>query len=208
MTYRGLIVLGCGGHARSVADIALDFGVPELLFVDADAHDGESIAGFAVLRRWPESIGSDWAAIPASGAANARRAAVDAIRQRGLVVATLVSRRAYIGHAATVGPGTLVAHGAHVGPFARIGEGVILNTSSLVDHESVVGDYTHVAVHATIAGRCYVGCDAMIGAGAVVIDNVRVADGVTIGAGAVVVQDVPAAGVYVGVPARSIRTAR
>jgi UDP-N-acetylbacillosamine N-acetyltransferase len=207
MSYRGLIVLGCGGHARSVADIALDAGVESLLFVDASAGDDESIAGFPVARAWPQSIGEGWAAMPASGAAQSRRAAVDAIRERGVTLATLISRRAYVGRSAIVGPGTLVAHGAHVGPFARIGEGVILNTSSLVDHESVVGDYTHVAVHATIAGRCRVGSDAMIGAGAVLIDNVAIGDGVTIGAGGVVVADLSARGVYVGVPVRALSSA-
>ena len=31
---RGLVVLGFGGHARSVADIALTPGIEELIFVD------------------------------------------------------------------------------------------------------------------------------------------------------------------------------
>ncbi len=202
MTFRGLLLLGCGGHARSVADIALDLGIPDLLFVDANARDGEVIAGFRAVREWPTTIGGGWAAFPAVGSASGRKAVVETIRQRGARLATLVSRRAYVGHAATVGEGTLVAHGAHVGPFVRIGVGAIINTGALIDHESVVGDYTHIAVNATIAGRCRIGARALVGAGAVLIDDVSIADDVTIGAGAVVVEDAAISGVYVGVPAR------
>jgi sugar O-acyltransferase (sialic acid O-acetyltransferase NeuD family) len=205
VTYRGLLLLGCGGHARSIADIALDCGIAELVFVDARARDDELIAGFRVVREWPGAIGEGWAAFPAVGTSGGRKEAVDTIRRRGMTLATLVSRRAYIGHGAVVGAGTLVAHGAHVGPFALVGEGAIINTSALVDHESVVGDYAHVAINATIAGRCRIGRQSFVGAGAVLVDNVGIADDVTIGAGAVVIHDIDLAGIYVGVPARLVR---
>jgi sugar O-acyltransferase (sialic acid O-acetyltransferase NeuD family) len=206
--YSGLLLVGCGGHARSVADIALDCGIAELLFVDERGRDDEAIAGFRVVRTWPAAIGEGWAAFPALGAANGRRAAVAAIRARHLPLATLVSRRAYVGHAATIGGGTLVAHAAHVGPYARVGEATIINTAAVVDHESVIGDYAHVAVNAAIAGRCRVGRHAFVGAGAVLIDNVSIADDVTVGAGAVVVDNIELPGVYVGTPARRVPSPR
>ena len=37
-----LLIMGCGGHARSVADIALHIGFKELLFVDHGARAGET----------------------------------------------------------------------------------------------------------------------------------------------------------------------
>jgi sugar O-acyltransferase (sialic acid O-acetyltransferase NeuD family) len=208
VTYSGLMLVGCGGHARSVADIALDCGIPELLFVDERAQNDELIAGFRVVREWPAAIGEGWAAFPAIGTASGRGTAVAAIRARQLPLATLVSRRAYVGCAAAIGAGTLVCHGAHVGPNARLGEATIINTAAVVDHESGIGDYAHVAVNATIAGRCRVGRRAFVGAGAVLIDNVCIADDVTIGAGAVVVENIDIPGVYVGVPARAVRSTR
>jgi acetyltransferase-like isoleucine patch superfamily enzyme len=50
-----------------------------------------------------------------------------------------------------------------------------------------------------------VGAGSWLGAGAVIVEGVTVGEGAVIGAGAVVNQDVPARGVAVGIPARTIR---
>lgn len=206
MIPRGLLLIGCGGHARSVADVALDLGVEELLFVDVNARPGETIGGFAVTPIWPHALRSDWCVMPAAGSASARARAVGEARRQDLALAALVSRRAYVASTAVVMPGAFVAHGAHVGPYARIGEGAIVNTGAVVDHESVVEAYAHVAVNATVAGRCTVGANSALGAGAVVIDNVSVGADISIGAGGVVVADLVEPGVYVGVPVRRVQS--
>jgi len=50
-----------------------------------------------------------------------------------------------------------------------------------------------------------IGPGSWLGAGAIVVEGVTVGEGAVIGAGAVVNQDVPARGVAVGIPARTIR---
>jgi len=194
---RGLVIMGCGGHARSVADVALDLGVAELRFVDASARAGEAILGFPVSDRIPAAV-EGWQGMPASGDGATRRKQVDELAQRGFPIATLIARDAYVSRAARVGPGAFVAHGAHVGPEAVIGDGAIINTGAVVDHESEVGAYGHVSVNAVVAGRCRIGVEVMIGAGAVVIDGISIAD-------YVLVEDLTARGTYAGNPARPLR---
>lgn len=198
----GFLILGFGGHARSVGDVALDLGVEALLFVEASARPGEEFAGFPVRTTMPDALPDGWAAFPAAGDNAARQQQIDDIGTRAFALGSLVSRRAYVGTGATVLPGAFVAHHAHVGPLASIGRGVIINTAAVVDHESTVGDFTHVAVNATVAGRCRIGRRVFVGAGATVIDGVSIADHAIIGAGATVVDDIIAPGVYVGCPAR------
>lgn len=204
MIPRGMLVLGFGGHARSVADVATDCGIAELLFVDDKAREGESFAGFRVLREWPDTLPQGWSALPASGNAALRRSSARLATERGFPLMTLVSRNAYVARGALIGRGSFVAHGAHIGPCVRIGEGCIINTHAVVEHECVVGDFTHVSVNSTVAGRCNVGTDTFLGAGSTIIDGVRVADHIVVGAGAVVAEDLLQAGTYVGVPARRI----
>ena len=38
MIPNGLLILGFGGHARSVGDVAIDLGISALIFVDAAQH--------------------------------------------------------------------------------------------------------------------------------------------------------------------------
>lgn len=196
-----LLILGFGGHARSLADVAIAAGVSRLLFLEPLARAGEGFAGFQAVTSLPANLTGEWFAFPASGD-NARRE--DQCVDAPFPLTRLVSPDATVGLEAEIGEATFLARHAHVGPLTRIGRGVILNTGSITDHESVVGDFSHISVNATVAGRCRIGRRVMLGAGATVIDAVTVCDDVTIGAGAAVVADITEPGTYVGVPARRI----
>jgi sugar O-acyltransferase (sialic acid O-acetyltransferase NeuD family) len=200
----GLVILGFGGHARSVADVALAAGIENLRFVDPNAKPGEVLAGFPAASRLEGPMPGGWLLFPAAGNNALRADQVSAVADQKLLH-TLVSPRAYTGLLATVGRGTLVAHHAHLGPMTVVGIGCIVNTGAIVDHESTVGDFSHISVNATIAGRCRVGRRSFVGAGAIVIDGVSIGDDITIGAGSVVVRSLSDPGVYVGNPARRLR---
>lgn len=200
----GLLILGCGGHARAVADVALSLGVKHLCFVDPHARPNETCGAFPVLRSWDKDLPKGWSVMPASGDGVSRQAQCDWADQHGWPLATLISPTATIGLGSTLGAGTFVGHHAHVGPMASVGAGCVINTGAIVEHECTVSDFTHVSINAAVAGRCHVGQFCFIGAGATVIDGVQIADGVTLGAGACAYRDLAEPGIYVGVPARRL----
>ncbi len=195
-----IVILGFGGHARSVADVALAAGARSLLFVDDNVVPGESFHGHATSPTMPAAIEGRSAAFAASGDHAARAAALD--RHPTASIVRVVAPSATIGIGAEIGAAVFIAHHAHIGPDARIGRGTIVNTHAVVDHESVVGSFSHVSVHSTIAGRSRIGDRVFVGAGATVIDGISVCDDVTIGAGATVVADITVPGTYLGTPAR------
>ena len=203
-TPKGLLVLGFGGHARAVADVALACGIEALVFFDVNARDGEDFVGHPVVGALPSSLDAGWACMPASGdAATRRRQILDADRL-GWPVATLLAPTATLGVGASVARGSFVGHHAHVGPMTRVGEGCIINTAAVVEHECTVGDYAHVSVNATIAGRSRVGDRVFVGAAACVIDGIAICDDVVLAASAVACRSIDLPGVYVGVPARRL----
>lgn len=202
---RGLVILGFGGHARSVADVALAAGYQELLFIDEHARDGEHFLGHPARRESPHILPEGWACLPAAGDNRRRQAQIIAIRECGWPLASLIAPTATIGAGATLAAGCFVAHHAHVGPLARIGTGTILNTGAVVEHECVVGEFAHISVNASVAGRSRIGDRAFVGAGATVIDGIYVGDDIMIGAGSVVAASIDKSGIYVGVPARWIK---
>jgi len=195
----GIYFLGFGGHARSVADVALAVGVNDMIFVDARARPGETFAGFATLTSLPVPLAAGWTLFPAMGENLARKAAFG---HHDHMPPKLISPTATIGILAEVGPGTLVGHHAHIGPAAVIGRGVIINTGAVVEHECQVGDFSHISVNATVAGRTRIGSNVFVGAGATVIDKISICDDVIVGAGATVVDHILTPGTYVGTPAR------
>src|SRR5205823_732685 len=115
-----LVVLGFGGHARSVADVALAGGIENLRFVDPNARPGETLAGFPVSRRLDGPLPEGWLLFPAAGDNALRADQMSAIADKALAH-TLISPRAYVGLLAKIGRGTLVAHHAHLGPMSIVG---------------------------------------------------------------------------------------
>lgn len=201
---QGLLILGFGGHARAVADVALAMGITQLAFEDKKARPGESFNGYQVRARWDEPLPEGWAAFGASGNGVEREAQWCRINAADWPRATLIAPSASVGVGCQLGPGSIVGHQAHIGPKVKVGVGCIINSGAVVDHEAVVGDFTHVSINATVAGRCQIGRQVMLGAGAVVIDKVCVGGGIVVGAGTVVISDIWEPGTYVGVPARML----
>lgn len=205
MTQKRLVILGFGGHARSVADVALSCGYSDLLFIDSNARAGEQFLGYPVVNTLNGYICEGQVAFPAAGDNQKRSQQCIEIQNLGLDLVTLISPLASIGIGSSISAGSFVGHHAHVGPMAKIGPGCIVNTGAVVEHESEIGEFSHVSVNAVIAGRSRLGMFSMLGAGATIIDGMEVGSHITIGAGAVVHCSITAPGVYAGVPVSKLR---
>lgn len=200
-----LIVLAFGGHARSVADVAMALGYKTLVFVDEQAREGELFLDFPVLKTFTPDDPKAWCAFPASGNGLVRHAQTKLIEQQGWQLVSLIAPSATLGVGCEVGDCVFVGQQAHIGPMAKVGRGSIINSGAVVEHECTVGEWAHVSVNATMAGRSSLGDFSMLGAGATVIDGLSVVGHVTVGAGAVVNQCIEVSGTYVGVPMRKLR---
>jgi len=192
-----IYLLGCGGHARSVADV-LQNNDPEveLIFIDQNARDNEIIMGYKVLKNLPVD------------AHNLHVASGDSkIRERDFSnrCITIISKDAYVSNTATILDGVFIGHFAYIGPEAKIGDGCILNTRSIIEHEVHVGSFCHISVNSTLCGRVVIGSHVFVGANTVIKDKICICDDVIIGAGSTVVADIVHPGVYVGNPARFLR---
>jgi UDP-N-acetylbacillosamine N-acetyltransferase len=200
----GLVIFGFGGHARSVAAVALASGVRSLLFVDENANENENFLGFPVIRELDGPLLEGWSCIPGVGDNLRRKSQVERAQLAHWPLAKVIAKNATIDADAGIAEGCFVGHHAHIGPCAQVGKGCIINTGAIIEHEAVVGDFSHVSVNAVLAGRSKIGSLVFVGVGAHIIDGVSVSDGVTIGAGAAVVNSLCLPGRYAGLPARRL----
>jgi len=190
-----MIIIGCGGHARSVADVLLSGdNNPELLFVDESARPGETIFNYPTTKTRPVNTQRVHVAI---GDNNERERWGRKLKS----IETIVAKTAYLGECADIGAGVFIAHHAFIGPLTRIGALTIINTASVVEHEVRIGKCCHVAPNATICGRSVIGDRVLIGANTTVIDQVQIASDVIIGANTTVIDHITESGTYVGNPA-------
>lgn len=204
-----LIIVGAGGHAKVVADVALTAGFDVLGFAD-DERKEAPLPGFRVLCGVGELASTvqgldDVYAVIAVGDNAIRKRIAERLRNGGIALATVVHPSSCVSQFAWLGLGTVIMPGVVVNAGARIGDHVILNTSCSIDHDCTIADFVHISPGAHLAGSVSVGEGVHVGIGAAIIPGKCVREWSVVGAGAVVVKDVPPGVVVAGVPAREIR---
>ena len=210
-----LLIVGAGGHAQVVADVALSLArdgtqVEVVGFVDDNASLwNKQILGIPVLgpARMIPSCHFDALVIGVGNNALRQQLACHWL-QVGVEFATLLHPSAIVAHDVSIGVGTVLCAGAIVNTGSSIGNNVILNTACSVDHHNRIGDYVHIAPGAHTGGDVHVAEGSLIGIGSVVMPQSSVAEWVTVGAGSVVTCHIAANQTVIGIPARLIKHSR
>ena len=205
MTSRRLAILGAGGHARVVADTALEAGWREVAFFD-DRYPELATTGPWLVSGAASDLFADVTAydgvIVAIGDNAARLRLYRRLDDAGAALTSIVHPRAWASARSEIGSGTVLCAGAIVNVGARLGKACIVNTGATIDHDCDLGDGVHVAPGAHLSGGAVVGALSWIGVGATVRQGATIGGETMIGAGAVVVSDIPDGVVAVGCPAR------
>lgn len=204
-----IILIGYGGHARSVADcierrhafrIA---GYTE--FVPQNSEYRYLGRDDELERLYRNGILNAVICVGYLGKGDLRERLYQKLKKIGYNLPAILDPSAIVSDRAVLGEGSFVGKGAIVNSGAQIGRACIVNTMSLIEHNCVVGDFVHLAVGAVLCGGVLVERNAFVGAGATVLQARRIGEGSLIGAGAVVTTDIPGNCTAVGIPARPIK---
>jgi len=208
---KDLIIIGSGGHARSVIDAAIaakKLSIYGVLDVNFEVNKNEKILGVPILGglQYLEKISPNNAVVfLAIGDNKARKRISTIIEECGFKSVNIVHPKAYISEYAVLGNGNFIGAFSNIGPYARIGNYCIVNTLANIEHEVTVGDFCQFGPSSVVCGRSSIDENVFIGAGSRIIDKISISNGVIIGAGAVVVKSIAEYNSkYVGIPARKI----
>lgn len=177
-----LLIVGAGGHGRSVAEAVLmanHFSLVEFADDGAFAR-GEAVWDFPVLG--PATAFENYAsqathAVVAIGNNVLRQKLFAQLRAAGFALATVVHPKAIVSPRALLGSGVAVMAGAIVGPEATLGQGAIVNCGAVVDHHAQVHEFGHLGVNACMAGGSVLGALAWLQAGSAIGYGVQIEAG-------------------------------
>lgn len=175
-----IVIVGFGGHAKSVADCIERIGTYRIAgYTDFEEH----------LTKY-KYLGTDdnLQAVYNSGVINAivgvgylgkgeiRCDLYENLKRIGFKLPVIIDPSAIVSMTAIIGEGTFVGKNAVINAEANVGKMAIINTNAVIEHECVIGDYVHVAVSAVLCGQVKVGEASFIGANATVIQCMKIAD--------------------------------
>lgn len=90
-----------------------------------------------------------------------------------------------------------------------IGEGTCIAHGTLIGHGNQIEKYVHMANGVKLGGGCYIGPRNFLGSGAVISAGVKLlAEDIVLGAGAVATKNLTQEGVYIGTPAKRIKSTK
>jgi acetyltransferase EpsM len=184
-----LLILGAGGHARAVADVAAECGWSVAGFTDrAGGPKGPDILGddsqVADLIR----AGTVDAAIVGVGnTALARRAELfDLLKTAGTKTPSLVHPRASVSRSAKIGEGVVIFPGVVLGAHVEVGDNVVLYSNVVAEHDCRIAAHAYLSPGVILCGAVTVESCAFLGAGAVVLPGLTVGRNGMVPAGDVV----------------------
>jgi sugar O-acyltransferase (sialic acid O-acetyltransferase NeuD family) len=181
MPKKRLLVVGAGGHGRSVAEAAVLSDQFEVVgFLDDGLPIGTSVLNVVVLgsiASVSQHLAATDQAIVAIGNNALREKLLLQLNEACFEFATVIHPRAIVSPTASLGAGSAVMAGAVLGTEASLGVGTIVNCVAVVDHQAKVEDYGHLGVNASMSGGTVLGRNAWMQAGAAIGYGVSVPPG-------------------------------
>lgn len=185
-----IILVGYGGHAKSVADCIERQGKYRIIGY-TDVGENKSLYTYLgkddVLEEYyMKGVRNAAISIGYLGIGDIREKIYLKLKKLGFNLPVIIDPSAVVSRTARIEEGVFIGKGAIVNAESKIGKAAIINTKALVEHECEVGDFVHVAVAAILCGQVRVGNFAFIGANATVIQCREIQEGQIVPAGTVV----------------------
>lgn len=190
---KDIVIIGGGGHAKSVADTIERTGEYRILgYTDPEDkkwHDYPYLGNDQVLETLKDKVRYLAFGLGYLGENTLRDRLYQYVKGLDYELPPIIDPSAIISTKAVVEEGTFIGKGVVVNIDARIGRMSIINTRTVVEHDNLIGPFSHLAVNVIMCGNVRTGSHVFIGANTTVIQGVSIGDRTIIGANSLVLHD-------------------
>ena len=170
MSKEKIVLVGGGGHCRSVVDvIELEDKYEIIGVIDKKDLIGHDVLGYKIIACDDdlENIFRECKnAIVTVGQLKSNTIRVklfDQLKSIGFILPIIKSPLAYISKHARISEGTVIMHQVLINSNVAIGKNCIINTKALIEHDSTVEDHCHISTASVINGGVVVKQNSFIG---------------------------------------------
>lgn len=206
METKSLILIGGGGHCKSVIDVAESAGFSILGILDTTENVGKKVLNYQIIGTDDQIIDYVDKALFIITVGQIKDPTLRIKLQKKVMhcggqLATVIASTAHVSRYSNIGEGTVIMHQAVVNADAKVGEGCIINTFANIEHDAVVGDFCHISTGVMVNGNCIIGKGTFLGSQAAIVNGISITEDCVIAAGAIVRKDIQIKGIHSGNPA-------
>lgn len=212
MENKKLLLIGGGGHCKSVISSLNRNEFSEIGIIDPNLKNGSEIMGIKVIGNDDDlfrlrNLGFCYAFISLGsiGDTNLRKILFNKVVDLGFKIINIIDESASLEKSVCLGSGIFVGKNAVVNAETELEDGCIINSGSIIEHECHIGKFTHIAPGAVICGNCFIGQNVHIGANSSIKQGITIEEGAMIGMGSVVLKNVMKEMRIYGNPAKNFK---
>lgn len=142
-----------------------------------------------------------------TGSASARLSVYKQIKDLGFSFTSLIDSSVDL-YLVEYGASCYIQEGVSLQAGVVLNDNVSVHAGTVIGHETTIGHSSFIAHGCSISGEVSVGNNVFIGAGAAVHPRKTIGTGSIVGAGSVVTKNIPDYEVWIGNPARRLKTIR
>lgn len=203
MVKKPLVIIGAGGHAVSVASLAISLGFNPIMFVDSNS-DRSEIHGIPVQSNL-DSISTTTALSCVMGIGDnysRHQAYMKLITTHpNFDFPTLIHQQATIGSWSKIEQGCTIFAGARIGASCKIGAFAIMNTNASLDHDSYLAEFASLGPGVVTGGQVFIDAFSAVGIGSVIKHGLKIEEHSVIGSSSNVLKNIQSYSVVFGNPA-------
>lgn len=199
-----LLIIGCGGHAKVITDIAKDVGYEKIFYQDNNLKKNKFLDSKVFHQEFKNFDKNFFVAL----GDNYLREKVTTnfkLKNPNSVAVSLIHPSSYISKSCSIGNGTVIMPLCIVNSHTKVGEGVIINNRSSIDHDNVLMNYSSIAPGVTTGGNVKLGERSAISIGATIKHKIEIGNDTVIGASSFVNINIDSNIVAYGSPVRIIK---
>jgi sugar O-acyltransferase (sialic acid O-acetyltransferase NeuD family) len=204
-----LLLVGGGGHCRSVIDSIDRTQYTDIVIVDTDKNIGKTILSIPIVGTdddihslYGKGYTQAFITIGSVGSPGKRIKLYNRLKKIGFLFPTIIDATAIISRSCLIGEGVFIGKAAILNANVKIGGFSIINTGAIIDHDCVIGQFVHIAPGINMSGGICIGDNTHVGTGSTLIQSISIGKNTIIGAGSVVVSDIEENVTAFGVPCR------
>jgi sugar O-acyltransferase (sialic acid O-acetyltransferase NeuD family) len=205
-----LLLLGGGGHCRSVIDSIDRVHYTDIVIVDAVKITGKTVSSIPVVGTDDDiyslfNEGYKQAVITIGSIGNPvkRIGLYKQLKKAGFQFPSIIDFTAIISQSCSnIGEGVFIGKGVIINTGVKLGAFSIINTGAIIDHDCDIGRFVHIGPGVRMSGEVHIQDYAHIGVGSSIIQSVSVGENAIVGAGSVVVSDIEKNVTAFGVPCK------